>query len=341
MAQTIKVRRGTKAELVARGALLAGEMGFCTDTKEVYIGDGTANLFVGRVMMGPYASRPSAAVAGRYYFVTGGGTNNAYLYLDDGTQWVRINAIGLADLTGTLDNVADGSTYGKVLKADLTGGHVSKVSDGTNTKTAAEIKTHIDDATKHRVINDTGVGSTDLWSAQKIKNELDLARAGQEYQDSVKDQNLAAPPATPAAGDRYIVAASPTGAWAGKAGQIAEWSGSAWIFVAPTVGMTAIVDDEAKQYTWNGTIWVRSGGALQTVTAGNGLTGGGQADTVALHVGAGNGIDVAADTVSAKPGKGIVVNATGIEASIDADSIVYDTANGNRLMVAVIDGGTF
>lgn len=341
VAQTIRIRRGTKAELAARGALLSGELGFCTDTKEVYIGDGSANLFVGRAMMGPYASRPGAASAGRYYYVTGAGDNAGYLYLDNGTQWVRINAQGLGDLSGTLDEVSDGSVYAKVLKADISGGHVNKVSDGTNTKTAAEIRAHLDDATKHRIINDSGTAITELWSAQKIRNELDLARAGQEYQDSVKDQHLAAPPSSPAAKDRYIVAASPTGAWSGKTGQIAEWSGSTWSFVAPTVGMTCIVDDEVKQYTWNGTAWVRSGGALQTVTAGNGLIGGGQADTVMLTVGQGNGITVGSTAVSAKAGRGIVVNTTGIEAYIDADSLVYDAANGNRLTVAAIDGGTF
>lgn len=101
------------------------------------------------------------------------------------------------------------------------------------------------------------------------------------------------------------------------------------------------MDDEQKIYSWNGTAWVRTGGALQTITAGNGLTGGGQSDTVTLTVGAGNGIVVDSTTVAAKPGKGIVVNATGIEANIDASSIVYDATNGNKLTVATIDGGTF
>lgn len=340
MAQTIKIRRGTKAQLVSLGAMQAGELGFCTDTKEVYVGDGSANLFVGRVMTGTYAGRPSAANAGRMFWVTSG-ANVGYMYIDNGSTWERVNVIGLADLAGNLDDIDNGSTYGRVLNTELNAGRVARVSDGTNTKTAAEIKTHIDDAGKHREINDASVSATVLWSSQKIKNELDLARAGQEYQDSVKDKDLAAPPGSPAAKDRYIVAASPTGAWAGKAAQIAEWSGSAWTFVVPTTGMTAIVDDESKQYTFNGTAWVRTGGALQTITAGSGLTGGGTADTVTLNVGAGDGVVVAADTVAAKPGKGILVNATGIEANIDADSLVYDSGNGNRLMVGVVDGGTF
>lgn len=101
------------------------------------------------------------------------------------------------------------------------------------------------------------------------------------------------------------------------------------------------MDDEQKIYSWNGSAWVRTGGALQTITAGNGLTGGGQADSVTLTVGAGNGIIVGSTSVAAKPGKGILVNSTGIEVNIDGSSIVYDSANGNQLTVSTIDGGTF
>lgn len=139
----------------------SGEMGFCTDTKEVYIGDGATNTLVGRSMMGTYASRPNAAVAGRLYYVNSG-TNLGYIYLDDGVAWQRANVIGLADLTGNLDNVADGTTYGKVKIAELSSGQVNRISDGTNTVTAATALTHINDATKHRLINDAGSASTDL-----------------------------------------------------------------------------------------------------------------------------------------------------------------------------------
>ncbi|AFQ45148.1 DUF2793 domain-containing protein [Desulfosporosinus meridiei] len=340
MAQTIRIRRGTKTELIALGALLTGEMGLCTDTKEVYIGDGIANIFVGRVLSGTEAARPNAGVSGRFYYVTSG-TNVGNLYLDDGAVWERVNAQKLTDLTGTLDDIADGTTYAKVKKSDLTNGQVNKVSDGTNTKTAVEIKTHIDDSAKHRLINDAGTTITDLWSAQKINNEIELAKHNIEPQASVKDQNLTAPPGSPTTGDRYIIPASATGAWVSQATKIAEWNGASWLFYTPQTGWTCYVDDEQKVYSWNGTAWVRTGGALQTITAGNGLTGGGQADTVSITVGAGNGIAVGTTTVSAKAGKGILVNSTGIEANIDTSSIVYDAGNGNRLMVSVVDGGTF
>ncbi len=340
MDQTIQIKRGTRAELSTYGALKAGEMGFCTDTKEIYIGDGTTNSMVGRALSGAEASRPVAASVGRLFYVTTG-TNNGYLYFDDGAVWRRVNAQKLTDLTGSLDDIADGATNAKVLKADVTAGHVNKVSDGTNTKTAAEIKTHIDDAAKHRLINDAGAAITDLWSAQKIKNEIELAKHNIEPQASVKDQHLLVPPVTPVEGDRYIIPAGATGAWAGKTNQIVEYQSATWVFYVPAVGWTAYVDDEQKIYSWNGSAWVRTGGALQTITAGNGLIGGGQADAVTLNIGAGNGITVTADAIAVTAGKGITVDGSGVVVSVDGSSIIYDAANGNRLTVASIDGGTF
>jgi len=39
-----------------------------------------------------------------------------------------------------------------------------------------------------------------------------------------------APPTSPAEGDRHIVGTSPSGEWAGKAGQIARFENGAWFF---------------------------------------------------------------------------------------------------------------
>ena len=61
---------------------------------------------------------------------------------------------------------------------------------------------------------------------------------------SIKDRDLAAPPGSPADGDCYIVAASPTGAWSGQAGKIAFYMNTGWEFIAVKEGMAFWIEDE-------------------------------------------------------------------------------------------------
>ena len=72
----------------------------------------------------------------------------------------------------------------------------------------------------------------------------------------VLDKDLATPPGSPADGSRYIVAASPTGAWAGNADHIAAWQDGAWAFYTPREGWLAWVADEDKLYAFSGSAWV-------------------------------------------------------------------------------------
>ena len=74
---------------------------------------------------------------------------------------------------------------------------------------------------------------------------------------SVVDKDLTAPPgSTPAAGARYIVAATATGAWAGEETKIAAYQDSAWAFYAPQAGWQAFVEDEGRLYIFDGTSWL-------------------------------------------------------------------------------------
>jgi hypothetical protein len=73
---------------------------------------------------------------------------------------------------------------------------------------------------------------------------------------AVLDRDLAAPPGSPAQGARYLVAASPTGAWAGHADHIAVFLDGGWLFFAPGTGWLAWVVDEAAFLRWSGTAWV-------------------------------------------------------------------------------------
>lgn len=79
-------------------------------------------------------------------------------------------------------------------------------------------------------------------------------------QIGVLDRDLTAPPASPADGDRHIVAAVPTGVWAGKAGQIAAWQDNAWMFYAPRAGWLCWVADENALLVHNGTNWENAAG---------------------------------------------------------------------------------
>lgn len=86
---------------------------------------------------------------------------------------------------------------------------------------------------------------------------------------AVLDRSLAAPPGSPVEGARYIVAASPSGAWTGHANHIAAWLDGAWRFFIPGVGWLAWVVDEAALLAWNGSAWVD---ALSAVSAIQNLT---------------------------------------------------------------------
>lgn len=59
--------------------------------------------------------------------------------------------------------------------------HINLQNIGTNSH--AQIDTHISDADKHREINDSGTGTTDLWSANKIASEISGAGSPLEVTD--------------------------------------------------------------------------------------------------------------------------------------------------------------
>lgn len=67
-----------------------------------------------------------------------------------------------------------------------------------------------------------------------------LRRLDALVQITVQSAALAAPPGSPAEGQRWIVAAAATGIWAGQSGKIAAWQDGAWAFYAPLDGWTAI-----------------------------------------------------------------------------------------------------
>ncbi len=81
---------------------------------------------------------------------------------------------------------------------------------------------------------------------------------------------LTAPPASPADGDAYLVAAGATGAWAGEDGKIAYQIDGGWRFYAPFKGLTVFNAADSKRYFYTGSAWQT--GAGPTTLAGLGVT---------------------------------------------------------------------
>ncbi|GEP06014.1 DUF2793 domain-containing protein [Methylobacterium oxalidis] len=80
------------------------------------------------------------------------------------------------------------------------------------------------------------------------------------------DKDRAAPPASPAEGDRYLLAAaSPSGAWAGLAGQIVLFQDGVWTGLQPRPGWLAYVADEGELYLYAGGGWTPLRGTIQSL----------------------------------------------------------------------------
>ena len=115
--------------------------------------------------------------------------------------------------------------------------------------------------------NQTGASYTIRFDApSRIKNvtllaqvrEL-IAQAGiiRAARPNYEVQSLGtnAPPGAPVTGDLYVVGTAPTGAWAGQANNLAQWTGSAWLITAPQRGTTVVSAANSKTHIWSGSAW--------------------------------------------------------------------------------------
>jgi hypothetical protein len=92
--------------------------------------------------------------------------------------------------------------------------------------------------------------------AQKeITHNDALLRLDALVQASVRSRALATPPASPGNGERWIVPAGATGAWAGQADRIAFWREGAWAFFTPVAGWRVQVEDERLAVVWSDGAW--------------------------------------------------------------------------------------
>jgi len=78
-------------------------------------------------------------------------------------------------------------------------------------------------------------------------------------QASALDRTRTSPPATPNEGDRYIVAVSATGDWAGQDATLAVYANGGWMFHMPNVGWKTYVEAEGVEVIFDGTGWAIQG----------------------------------------------------------------------------------
>jgi hypothetical protein len=92
--------------------------------------------------------------------------------------------------------------------------------------------------------------------AQKhVTHNEALAALDALVQLAVKERNRTAPPAAPAEGDRFLVGAGATGAFASQEGNIALFDLESWRFFTPRPGWLAYVEAEDLLVLFDGSEW--------------------------------------------------------------------------------------
>lgn len=101
-----------------------------------------------------------------------------------------------------------------------------------------------------------------------------LARIDAALHSAVEGGPEPAPPADPSPGQCWLIAAGATGAWAGRAGQLAAWTQAGWRYIAPQIGMLAWDKRGNFFRRWTGMEWTSGeieGSSL--VVSGNQVVG--------------------------------------------------------------------
>jgi hypothetical protein len=97
-----------------------------------------------------------------------------------------------------------------------------------------------------------------------------LARIDLALHPAVEGAPVAEPPAGPADGQCWIVAAPGTGDWEGRDGLLAMWTEGGWRFVAPAAGTIAWNKAASLPLLWDGSSW-RDGALLCAGLVVNGV----------------------------------------------------------------------
>lgn len=224
---------------------------------------------------GDYTESAGAYEVADHVAVSSGGVDAGKPIVLDGSGKLDASLYDLSDIDhGSISGLAD-DDHVQYTRADGTRAFTGNQSLGGNK------------------ITSLGAGTSGTDAVNKA--QLDFAVAGlQDFRKSVLDRDLLTPPGTPATGDRYLIGQptdTATGAWAGHAGEIAEWDGSAWFFEAqPDEGTYVYVEDENTAYIFDDNTFASGEWVIYTsatVLAGNGIEITGNTISVDLLTGGG------------------------------------------------------
>ncbi|MBS4019895.1 MAG: DUF2793 domain-containing protein [Dechloromonas sp.] len=126
------------------------------------------------------------------------------------------------------------------------------MTEGTSS-TNLSVSGRLDEFLGNADPNGTGMQGPFRASAASVAAQIAGGIALEATPLGVETKSLSTPPVSPVTGNRYVVAAAPTGAWAGHANDIATWGGSAWSFITPSAGYVVNVLDLGQLYYYNGT----------------------------------------------------------------------------------------
>lgn len=104
----------------------------------------------------------------------------------------------------------------------------------------------------------TQLGAPDLAANQANAHTTVNEQVG--YLDAhvhlaVINRTTTTPPGSPTTGDRYLIAASPTGAWTGQAGSVAVYINGGWKFSTPKEGWWLWDNATDKMFRYTGSAW--------------------------------------------------------------------------------------
>lgn len=149
---------------------------------------------------------------------------------------------------------------------------------------------------------------------------------------AVLDNDLTAPPGSPADGAIYIVKATATGAWATHEDDIAYYDTNTWVFFTPEEGWIAYIVDEDVYAVWTGTAWADSNNAFQNVD----MLGVNTTATGTNKLAVKSNAVLFTALLAAESGDGNMQTILNKEAAGDTSSILFQTNFSTRVEVGCI-----